>query len=56
MVPPGRRIGFALAAPALVLASVTLALGLGGQLLLDLSGTAAANLYDPTGYLQAVLR
>ncbi|MEW1936727.1 monovalent cation/H+ antiporter subunit D family protein [Dietzia maris] len=56
VVPPGRRIGFALAAPALVLAAVTLALGLGGQLLLELSGTAAANLYDPTAYLQAVLR
>ena len=55
MVPPGRRIGLALAAPALALAVVTLALGLGGQVLLELSGTAAANLYDPTGYVQAVL-
>ncbi|MEH6380542.1 MAG: monovalent cation/H+ antiporter subunit D family protein, partial [Dietzia cercidiphylli] len=55
MVPPGRRIGLALAAPSLVLAAVTLTLGLGGQLLLELSGTAAANLYDPTGYVQAVL-
>lgn len=55
-VPPGRRIGIGLAAPALVLASVSLGLGLGGQLLLELSGTAAANLYAPAGYLQAVLR
>ncbi|MBB1018590.1 monovalent cation/H+ antiporter subunit D family protein [Dietzia sp. DQ11-71] len=55
MVPPGRRIGFALAAPALALAVVTLGLGLGGQLLLELAGTAAANLYDPTVYVRAVL-
>ena len=56
VVPAGRRISVALAAPALALAVVTLCLGVGGQLLLELAGTAAANLYDPAAYLEAVLR
>lgn len=55
LLPERRRIGFALVAPALALACVTLAVGLGGQVLLDLSSTAAANLYDPSGYVEAVI-
>ncbi|MEJ5912971.1 monovalent cation/H+ antiporter subunit D family protein [Pseudokineococcus sp. 1T1Z-3] len=52
---PRRRIGVALLGPGLVLALVTLSLGLGGQLLLDLASTAAAGLLDTTGYVEAVL-
>lgn len=48
------KIGAALAAPAVVLAVVTLALGLGAELLLSLSQTAALGLLDPTSYLEAV--
>ncbi|WP_346728295.1 monovalent cation/H+ antiporter subunit D family protein [Microbacterium lacticum] len=44
-----------LAAPALVLAAVTLCLGLGAQGLLDLAGTAAAGLVDTTAYVKALL-
>lgn len=44
-----------LAAPALVLAAITLGLGLGAQGLLDLAGTAAAGLLDTTAYVEAVL-
>ncbi len=50
----GSRIGLALAAPAVLLALVTLGLGLGGELLLGLSETAAQGLLDPTAYLEAV--
>lgn len=45
-----------LAAPALALAVVTVSLGLGGQLLLSLSETAAAGLYDTSTYVEAILR
>lgn len=44
-----------LAAPALVLAIVTVSLGLGGQVLLDLAGAAAAGLLDTSSYVEAVL-
>ncbi|MER7168480.1 monovalent cation/H+ antiporter subunit D family protein [Micromonospora sp. NPDC000207] len=52
--PAGRRIGVALAAPAVVLATVTLGLGLGAELLLTLARIAAAGLHDPSGYVEAV--
>lgn len=52
---PKRRINFALAAPAVTLAGVTVAFGLGAQFLLVLSGIAADGLYDTTQYVQAVL-
>lgn len=51
--PP--RIGAALAAPAVLLAVVTLGLGLGAELLLALSQTAAAGLLDPGVYIRAVI-
>lgn len=52
---PARRINFSLAAPAVVLAIITIAFGLGAQFLLTLSGIAAEGLYDTTDYVQAVL-
>jgi len=52
---PARRINFALAAPSVVLAIITVAFGLGAQFLLSLSGIAAEGLYDNTDYVQAVL-
>lgn len=51
---PPRRIGAALIAPALVLAAVTLGLGLGAELLLGLAETAAAGLLDPSAFVEAV--
>ncbi|MGC5628621.1 monovalent cation/H+ antiporter subunit D family protein [Georgenia sp. Z1344] len=51
----GRRVGAALAAPAVALAAVTVALGLGGELLLGLSETAAQGLLDTSTYVEAVL-
>lgn len=51
---PRRRINFALAAPSVILAAVTIFLGLGAQLLLGLSETAATGLLDPTIYIEAV--
>ncbi|WP_369070396.1 monovalent cation/H+ antiporter subunit D family protein [Kineococcus terrestris] len=51
---PARRIGLALALPGVVLAVVTLGLGLGGQLLMSLAQVAAEGLLDPTPYLEAV--
>ncbi|MFC4372252.1 monovalent cation/H+ antiporter subunit D family protein [Citricoccus nitrophenolicus] len=50
--PP--RVGFALAAPSLFLALVTLGLGVGGELLLSLTETAATGLLDTTTYTEAV--
>ncbi|GMA32994.1 hypothetical protein [Litorihabitans aurantiacus] len=44
----------ALLAPGLVLAAVTLGLGLGGELLLGLAQTAAAGLLDTSGFVEAV--
>ena len=52
---PARRINFALAAPAVTLAIITVVLGIGGQFLLSLSGVAAEGLYDTTEYVQAVM-
>lgn len=49
-----RRIGATLAAPSLILAAVTVCLGLGATLLLDLSATAADGLMDTSGYIEAV--
>lgn len=48
------RIGVALAAPAIVLAVLTIALGLGAELLLGLSATAADGLVDTSAYIEAV--
>ena len=50
----GRRVGIALAAPAVVLAAITVTLGLGGEVLLTLSETAANGLLDPGAYVEAV--
>src|SRR5699024_450749 len=52
---PARRINFSLAAPSVVLALITICLGLGAQFLLALTGIAAEGLYDTTQYVQAVL-
>ena len=49
-----RRIGAGLIAPPLALAVLTLALGLGGTFLLDLTQVAADSLVDTTGYVEAV--
>lgn len=51
----GTRIPFALALPALQLALVVVVLGVGGELLLSLSQTAAAGLIDTAAYIEAVL-
>ena len=52
----GRRVGTVLAAPAVLLAAITVSLGLGGELLLTLSETAANGLLDPRVYVEAVIR
>ena len=44
-----------LAAPAVVLAMATLALGLGGQALWTVTDLAAQGLMDPSRYIEAVL-
>ena len=49
------RIGFALLAPGLFLALVTLSLGVGAELLLSLAQIAADGLIDPSGYIAAVM-
>ena len=51
----GTRIPTALAIPSLILAAVTVLLGLGGEFLLGLSQQAAAGLLDTTAYVAAVL-
>ncbi|NLG55464.1 MAG: monovalent cation/H+ antiporter subunit D family protein [Rhodococcus sp.] len=50
------RIPVKLAIPALVLTVITLGIGLGAQGLLVFVEQAAAGLYDPTSYVEAVLR
>ncbi|MGO4956948.1 monovalent cation/H+ antiporter subunit D family protein [Luteococcus sp. Sow4_B9] len=50
----GPRIGWGLIGPALVLALVSLAMGLGGQWLLQLGETVAQNLLQPTEYARVV--
>lgn len=52
VTPP--RAGFWLVSPGVALAAITVALGLGAELLLSLSSTAAAGLLDPTTYIEAV--
>ena len=52
---PKRRINFALAAPSVTLAVITVVLGLGAQFLLTLSGIAADGLLDTSHYVEAVL-
>lgn len=54
VAPP--RVGLALAGPGLLLAVVTLCLGLGGQGLLALSQVAAEGLLDTSAYVEAILR
>ena len=49
-----RRIPVGLIAPALVLAVTTLVLGVGGELLLGVSATAADGLVDTGAYVEAV--
>jgi multicomponent Na+:H+ antiporter subunit D len=51
-----RSTSLALAAPALVLAAVSVTLGFGGHWLLSFSETAAAGLYDTSHYVEAILR
>jgi multicomponent Na+:H+ antiporter subunit D len=50
--PP--RINARLATPAVVLAVITLGLGIGAEVLLSLSATAATGLLDPSAYIEAV--
>lgn len=50
----GARIGVGLIAPALVLAVLTLGLGIGGQALLHPAEVAAHGLLNPQAYLEAV--
>lgn len=49
------RIKFWLAAPAVITALLTLAIGLGGEVLLAWSETAAQGLIDTSAYVEAVL-
>jgi len=51
----GTRIPFALALPSLILAAITVSLGLGAEFLLGLSAQAAAGLLDTAAYVSAVL-
>ncbi|RLV56258.1 monovalent cation/H+ antiporter subunit D family protein [Aeromicrobium phragmitis] len=53
---PTRRIPWSLAAPGAVLAAVTIALGLGAQLLIPLTEVAAEGLRDTSVYVTEVLR
>ncbi|GAA1972954.1 monovalent cation/H+ antiporter subunit D family protein [Isoptericola halotolerans] len=54
-VQPRRKISFALAAPAVFLAALTVGLGIGAQGLMALSEVAAGNLVDTSSYVQAVM-
>ncbi|GLU47818.1 monovalent cation/H+ antiporter subunit D family protein [Nocardiopsis ansamitocini] len=54
-IATGVRVRPVVLAPALVLTATTLGLGLGAQVLLELSAQAAAGLLDTTGYVQAVI-
>lgn len=51
----GTRIQLRLTIPSLVLASLSVGLGLGGEVLLQLAGQAAAGLADTTEYVRAVI-
>lgn len=48
------QVGFWLAAPCVVLAGLSLALGVGAEILMDLADTAASGLLDTGGYVEAV--
>ncbi|GAA1754380.1 monovalent cation/H+ antiporter subunit D family protein [Kocuria aegyptia] len=50
-----RRISVGLIAPALVLALITLTFGVGGELLLGVSATAADGLVDTSAFVEAVM-
>ena len=50
------RVGFWLGAPAAITALLTLAIGLGAEVLLRWAGVAADGLMDPTTYLEAVMQ
>ena len=51
---PKSRIGFWLAAPAVITAVITLVLGVGGEYLMQYSEVAANNLMDTSSYVEAV--
>ena len=53
--PPQERVRTALIVPGLVLALTTLCIGLGAQVLLELSAQAAQGLMDTSPYVEAVL-
>lgn len=53
--PPKARVGLALAAPAIILAALTIGLGIGGEVLLGLANTAADGLLDISAYTKAVM-
>lgn len=49
------RVGFWLAAPAVITAVLTLVIGLGGEVLLNWADVAATGLIDTSNYVEAVL-
>lgn len=51
----GTRVSFSLILPALILASVSVALGVGGESLVALAEQASAGLLDTTDYVRAVM-
>ncbi|MDO9591264.1 MAG: monovalent cation/H+ antiporter subunit D family protein [Microcella sp.] len=51
----GTRVPMRLVVPSLVLAAISVGVGLGGELLLQLAGQAAAVLVDTTDYVRAVI-
>ena len=51
---PKSRVGFWMAAPAVITAAITLVLGLGGEYLMQYSEVAANNLMDTSSYVEAV--
>lgn len=51
----GTRVQFSLILPALILASVSVALGLGGEFLLQLAEQASNGLIDTSDYVRAVI-
>jgi len=54
-VPTRLTVPTSVAAPVVVLAALSVLLGLGAEPLLQLAGTAAAGLLDPSDYVRAVL-
>lgn len=51
----GTRVSFSLILPALILASISVALGVGGETLVALAEQASAGLLDTTEYVRAVI-